>query len=550
MNATPLVSTIVIFLNEERFLQEAVESIIAQTYDHWELVLVDDGSIDGSSEMARHYAQLHPEKISYLEHEGHQNRGMSASRNLGIQHTKGKYVAFLDADDVWLPRKLEQQVEILRTHPQAALVCGRTQWWYSWTGKTEDTTRDLIQHFDTPLDTIVEPPIVLRLFLQNEWASLCDIMVRREAVERIGGYEESFRGMYEDQAFHAKLCLKWPVFVSHECWYRYRQHADACTAQSHRAGQFLAIRKAFLHWLVQYLLAHRVTDLMLWNILLRELVPLHYPRLHHAASIAKRTGRQLASDSRRIAKQKLPARFHTWAWTQWKKYRVWPPVGWVRFGHLRRRTPFSPMWPNRRGSPVDRYYIERFLATHADAIQGRVLELGDASYTWRFGGKRVTQSDVLHGRPDNPGATIVADLTAADHIPSDTFDCIILTQTLLLIYDVRAALATLFRILKPGGVLLVTVPGITHTVREDREEYGQYWSFTTQSMQRLLGEVFPEPNVCVEAYGNVVVVTAFLYGLAIEDLRQSELDYQDYDYELIIGARAMKPRMTGESIRV
>ena len=141
-------------------------------------------------------------------------------------------------------------------------------------------------------------------------------------------------------------------------------------------------------------------------------------------------------------------------------------------------------------------------------------------------------------------ATIVADLTCADQIPSDTFDCIILTQALLLIYDLRAAIKTIYRILKPGGVVLVTIPGITQIVRDDMEEWGQYWSFTTMSAQRLFEEVFPTVNIRVKAYGNVLATTAFLYGLATQELRQSELDYQDPDYELIVTVRAMKPEVT------
>src|SRR6185369_10438072 len=150
----------------------------------------------------------------------------------------------------------------------------------------------------------------------------------------------------------------------------------------------------------------------------------------------------------------------------------------------------------------------------------------------RFGGDRVTQADVLHVSEDNPQATIIADLASADHIPSGTFDCIILTQTLHLIYDVRAALATLHRILKPGGVLLATVPGITQI---DHFDWGGswYWAFTALSAQRLLSEVFPATNIEVETHGNVLAATAFLQGIALEELRKSELDYNDPDYQVI-----------------
>src|SRR5262249_39242789 len=105
----PEVSVVVIFLNEARFLPEAVDSVFAQTHECWELLLVDDGSMDASSSIARRIAELHPGRVRYLEHDGHVNRGRSSSRNLGIHHARGQFVAFLDADDVWFPRKLERQ---------------------------------------------------------------------------------------------------------------------------------------------------------------------------------------------------------------------------------------------------------------------------------------------------------------------------------------------------------------------------------------------------------------------------------------------------------
>ena len=155
-------------------------------------------------------------------------------------------------------------------------------------------------------------------------------------------------------------------------------------------------------------------------------------------------------------------------------------------------------------------------------------------------GDRVTQSDVLEAVAGNPAATIVADLTDAPQIPDETFDTIILTQTLLLIYDLPKAIATLYRILKPGGILLVTVPGITPIIRDDSARWGQYWSFTKMSVARLFGDVFAADNIQVQAYGNVLSAAGFLYGIGTKELKPSELDCHDPDYELIIGLRAVK----------
>lgn len=227
------------------------------------------------------------------------------------------------------------------------------------------------------------------------------------------------------------------------------------------------------------------------------------------------------------------------------RHTRWPPVGWVHFGSLRRLKPISPYWGAERGRPIDRYYIEHFLAIQAQDIRGCVLEIGDNTYTRAFGGDRVIQSQVLHVTENRPGVTILGDLTNADHIPDDTFDCIILTQTLQAIFDVQAALRTVYRILKPGGIVLVTIPGISKISRYDMDRWGYYWSFTTQSARRLFEAVFPPANVHLEAHGNVLAAIAFLHGLATEELRQKELDHLDPDYELLITVRAVKPEVTG-----
>jgi glycosyltransferase involved in cell wall biosynthesis len=267
------VSIITIFFNAEKFLEEAINSAIAQTYDAWELLLIDDGSSDGSTEIALRYAQEYPEKVRYLEHKNHQNLGMSAARNLGINNAKGEYISFLDADDLWLPNKLEQQVAILESQPDAAFLCAPALWWYGWTDKPEDLKKDFVQHFALELNTVVAPPKLLILFLQDEWASLCDILVPLKLVKSIGGYESSFRGMYEDQAFHAKLCLRSPVFVSSECWYRYRQHDTACTMLSHQAKQTRATRYIFLTWLKNFLSQQGFKNTEIWEILQQEIQP-------------------------------------------------------------------------------------------------------------------------------------------------------------------------------------------------------------------------------------------------------------------------------------
>ena len=212
----------------------------------------------------------------------------------------------------------------------------------------------------------------------------------------------------------------------------------------------------------------------------------------------------------------------------------------IDFGALRRLEPVSRTFGFDRGQPIDRFYIERFLTAHRADIRGRVLELGDDTYTRRFGGARVTRSDVLHGTNENPKATIVADLTRADAIADDSFDCIVFTQSLQFIYDVHATLSALRRILKPNGVVLATFPGISQISRHDMERWGDYWRFTALSAQRLFCEAFGVDNVTVQAYGNVLGAVAFLHGLAAQELTEEELNHRDPDYEVVIAVRASK----------
>jgi SAM-dependent methyltransferase len=221
------------------------------------------------------------------------------------------------------------------------------------------------------------------------------------------------------------------------------------------------------------------------------------------------------------------------AYVDWRKRR--PPD----LGDLRRLSPIDPNWGFERGTPIDRIFVERFVGAHAADIRGRVLEIAAPDYTNRFG-KDVAQVDILMATEGNPEATLVGDLADSPHIPADTFDCAIVTQTLQFVWDTRAALATLHRILAPGGVLLATVPGLTKISPPEDEEYGEWWHFTARSVQRLAEEAFGIGNVEVQAFGNVLSATAFLYGLAASDLRPDELNARDRLYEVTIGLRAVK----------
>lgn len=264
MNASvkspPTISCIIIFLDACDYLSASIESVIAQTTDQWELMLVDDGSTDGSTEIAQRYAALHPARIKYLEHDDHENRGKNASRNLGIRRSSGEFIALLDADDVWLPDKLAEQLELMNGMPEAGMIYGRTQIWSSWSDGQGGDVRDSFFDLGVRPDTLVHPP---HLFIQmlEGWAqtpTTCNAMIRRSVIDQIGAFDESFHDIFEDQAFFAKVELAFPVYVSGQIWARYRQHPESSFQQySRNTSQDRSVHyqalSGFLDWLERYL---------------------------------------------------------------------------------------------------------------------------------------------------------------------------------------------------------------------------------------------------------------------------------------------------------
>jgi glycosyltransferase involved in cell wall biosynthesis len=294
----PMVSVVIIFLNGEQFISESIESVLAQTYQNWELFLVDDGSNDGSTDTARQYTASYPDKVRYLEHVGHDNLGMSPSRNLGIRNGKGEYVAFLDADDVWLPQKLERQVYLLESHPEVGMVYGPTLVWYSWTGSPADARQEHVAKIRVSPGTVWMPPHLLSLYLAQKARnpSPGSLLVRRSLVDQIGGFEESFRGLHEDQAFLAKVCLAAPVLVDGEVLDKYRQHPRSCTATAQEAGQVNAAVLVYMNWLAGYLGQHGFRGTEVW----RELRKAKWRHKHPLVTALKRQSRSRVGQLRGV----------------------------------------------------------------------------------------------------------------------------------------------------------------------------------------------------------------------------------------------------------
>lgn len=553
----PRVTVVMIFLNMSTFLAEAIDSVLTQQYTHWELMLVDDGSSDGSTEIARRYADRYPGRVHYLEHPGHENRGMSASRNLGVHAGCGEYVAFLDSDDVWLPNKLVEHVALLDAHPEAGWLAGGLIMWYSWTHREQDLASDRTRELRIERDRVLHPPHHFCEFLRNGGAlpGINSLLIRRSAIESVGGSDDRFRGAYEDQVLISKLSLNFPVYIASGCLDRYRQHPGSHTAMVRRDGAYHPyrphqLRRPFLEWVESYVRERGIENADVLEAVRVQLSPYRSRAVfalwwvrQSVAGLRWTVRAALEDGARRVGRDLVPTGLHAWASRRVYGENYRPPKGLIDFGSLRRVTPVSRCGGRDRGLPVDRYYIEQLLARHAGDIRGHVLEIGDDAYARRFGGDRVGQIDILHAYAGNPKATIVADLADAPHIPDETFDCIILTQTLQYVFDARAAVRTLHRSLTPGGVLLATVPGISQIVPDvaaDDAHAHPWWSFTSHSMARMLRECFSAEHVSVQSFGNVLAATALLHGACAEELTAAELDAVDGEYQVIVGVRAVK----------
>jgi glycosyltransferase involved in cell wall biosynthesis len=280
----PRVSVITPFLDAQEFLAEAVESLRSQTIADWELLLVDDGSTDGSSTLARGYAERYPGQVRYLEHAGHRNLGKSTSRNLGVAHARGDYVVFLDADDVLLPDKLERQLGIMARHPEAGMVFGTTEYWRSWDGSPR--RRDRIARLGVAPGRLHSPPALVAAWLRDPGTvpCLCAALARTEAVRGVAAFDEKIQDLYEDQVFLFKMAMAAGVYVDGHCGERYRQHPGSSSARAIAAGAYHplrpnAARLAFLQWMQDFLRSHDASG-QAARALHSALRPYRHPRLY------------------------------------------------------------------------------------------------------------------------------------------------------------------------------------------------------------------------------------------------------------------------------
>ena len=303
MADAPLVSVITPFLDEAAYLEDAIRSVVAQRHAAWELLLVDDGSTDASGEIARRWAASDPERIRHLTHPGGVNLGRNASRNLGLREARGELIAFLDADDVFLPFKLEHQVALLQGQPHAGLVFGRFLHWHSPSLPPDRIQPDFVSPLPAAPGTVLEPPDALRALLRDEdtHPANCAMLVRAALCREIGGFEDDL-DLYEDTVFLAKAYLRTRVLVSGDCSAVYRLRPDSTCFRAEATGEYRPdgtspARRAYLEWLERHLAEQGIADGELRAALRRELRPYRQPTRHALERAARRPLRR----ARRLA---------------------------------------------------------------------------------------------------------------------------------------------------------------------------------------------------------------------------------------------------------
>ncbi|MFT2009543.1 glycosyltransferase family A protein [Pontibacter sp. 13R65] len=296
-NYQPLVSVIVPFMNEEQFLGEAIESVLQQNYANWELLLIDDGSTNRSTQIAKEFAIKNPDRIFYIEHEGHANKGATVSRNLGVHQAKGTLIALLDADDKWLPNKLSHQVSLFETFTEIDMVAEASVYWYSW---NESSKRDFLIPVGAKAETVYKPTqLIYKIYpLQDAAAPApCALMVKKSALQGVGGFENSFvqqYQLYEDQALLCKLYFNCHVYVSSACNNLYRQRPGSTVKKVKENGQYHAVRHYFLEWLHDYTVKNNFLDDKLDLLLKKALFPYHHPTLYFLSHTLPRQVVQLS----------------------------------------------------------------------------------------------------------------------------------------------------------------------------------------------------------------------------------------------------------------
>jgi hypothetical protein len=464
--SSPAVTCVLIFLDGARFIDEAIRSVVDQDADvAWELVLVDDGSTDASTSIAQRWAASDPARIRYVEHAGHANLGMSASRNAGVAVARGAYVGFLDSDDVWLPSALSHGLRVLAVRPDADVLIGGTWRWHGWTGDPDALARDHLMSLpDAAPHRVIEPPALLAAMYANPGAwripAMCSLLIRRQGLQQIGGLDDEFRGLYEDQVLYAKIALHLRAVIDPRPMALYRQHDASACQVAIDAGTWQRIgpsepERRYLEWMEAYVAKEAPGEAVAVDVVARNLD--HVAHGHHLAPIeppASFLRRHLPDPVRRV----------------------------LRAARARWRRP-AP------ATTVAGRWSEQFLAPLAGPIDGTSLvveaDRGDEPWVARppaeaFAGRTTRRRWADVGSANERYARVVVPYGVGADV------------------DTPSLLRTVGRLLEPDATALVLVPGpADDPVRPD-----------AAGIAELVRATLPHHHVDVERFGSASTVAA------------------------------------------
>jgi SAM-dependent methyltransferase len=520
------VAVVITTYNHTAFLEDAIRSVVQQSTPAEEIIVVDDGSTDHPDIVVSRFSQIRLIRQS--------NQGLSAARNTGLRAAVAEKIIFLDADDRLCQGAIEGGLQCFASHSEAGFVYGGFHY-VDADGcvMSESIWRD------------IGPEPHLAFLRGNPIGMHATVLYDRRHLLNAGGFDVTLRRC-EDYDVYLRMSRDYPVASYRQTVAEYRRHGTNMSSNS------LEMLRWALRVLERYRPSRRSGPAATawcqgqanWRRYYAEEILSGGKSSEGRASLVHRianAGRASPTFTARYLVRRLKSALPRSTIFMLKRLigrRLPPALGRVRFGDFGRTSPISSDFGFDRGTPIDRYYIERFLAAHSGEIRGCVLEVGDASYCRRFG-TGIVRQDVVDVATNNPAATILGDLSAPGVLPKEAFDCLVVTQTLHLIYDMQAAVVEMHGALKPGGVLLLTCPGVSQV---DRGAWGQtwFWSLTKPAAQRMFADVFGAANVVVEAQGNVYAAICFLEGLALEEVDASKLGVLDASFPVIVSVRARK----------
>ncbi len=531
------VSIAIACYNQAHFLDEAIQSALAQTHLASEILIVDDGSTDNTASVASQYPVL----LIRQEH-----RGLSAARNAALHAVKTAFIVFLDADDRLRPNALKSGLACFRKHPESAFVYGG----YCRINATGEAISPVV----LPAKGYLDRDAYEYLLSGNHIGMHAAVMFHCSDLVAVGAFDLELPAC-EDYEIYLRIARFKPIAGHQTFIAEYRLHtSNMSSSGTLMLPTVLSVLDKQREWVGRD--AHRLRalrnglrsvqrfyGLLIFQEIASLVVQGRFAESGRAGKILARcdllglpwlAARWARHATMTLLPEPLRQKLRYWK----KSYLRGNFFGRVGFGDLRRLEPFCRDFGFSRGTPVDRVYIENFLEAQAHHIRGQVLEVGGDDYTQRFG-SGVKSCDVLHVHSGNPAATIIGDSTDAPQIPDDSFDCIILIQVLHLIHDTQGAIRTLWRILKPGGVVLATTPGISQV---SRDEWAETWyrALTEQSLQREFLENGFGSDVLVEVQGNVLTSVSPLPGIVAEELTPQEFSLYDPQYPMIVCVRATK----------